>query len=137
MVVGPTPILAILVNTYTDAVDRNCYIMLTILTGVISFLLGIFKLGFIVNFISQPVSSAFTTAAALTICSRQIKAGFGLIFTTRGFLNFAIQIADHISETKLADFFLTLACVVVLIFLRVGQFYSPKFQTVGLIFVLF
>jgi len=95
--------------------------MLTLLTGLISFTLGIFKLGFIVNFISKPVSSAFTTAAALTICSTQIKEALGLTFSAQGFLNVLMETVDHILETKMPDFLLSLACVGVLVVLRVNS----------------
>lgn len=55
----------------------EAYITLTILlafcVGVIQLLLGIGKLGFIVNFLSKPVISGFTSAAAIVIGINQLK----------------------------------------------------------------
>ena len=55
----------------------DAYIALTILlalcVGVIQLLLGIGRLGFIVNFLSKPVISGFTSAAAIIIGVNQIK----------------------------------------------------------------
>ena len=39
-------------------------ITLALLVGAIQFLLGVFRLGFLVNFLSHPVVSGFTSAAA-------------------------------------------------------------------------
>ena len=48
-------------------------IMLALMVGVIQFLLGVFRLGFLVNFLSHPVISGFTSAAALIIGLSQLK----------------------------------------------------------------
>ena len=53
-------------------------ITLALLVGIIQFTLGIFKLGFLVNFLSHPVISGFTSAAALIIGFSQLKHLFGL-----------------------------------------------------------
>ncbi len=47
---------------------------LTLMTGCIQIIVGIFKLGFIVNFLSKPVLTGFITAAALIIGFNQFKA---------------------------------------------------------------
>ncbi len=48
-------------------------IMLAFMMGVLQVLFGVFKLGFLVNFLSKPVISGFTTAAALIIGLNQLK----------------------------------------------------------------
>ena len=48
------------------------------LVGAIQFLLGIFRLGFLVNFLSHPVVSGFTSAAALIIGLSQLKHLLGV-----------------------------------------------------------
>ncbi|MDA8595866.1 solute carrier family 26 protein [Flavobacteriaceae bacterium] len=52
--------------------------ILTALVGLIQFALGFFRLGFLVNFLSKPVISGFTSAAALVIGLNQVKHLFGL-----------------------------------------------------------
>jgi len=53
-------------------------ILLALLVGIFQFLLGIVKLGLIVNFLSHPVVSGFTSAAALIIASSQLSKLFGV-----------------------------------------------------------
>ena len=53
-------------------------IMLAFLVGIVQFLLGLFKLGVIVNFLSHPVILGFTNAAALIIGLSQLNKIFGV-----------------------------------------------------------
>jgi SulP family sulfate permease len=53
-------------------------IMLAFLVGVFQFLLGVFRLGVIVNFLSHPVIVGFTNAAALIIAFSQLSKIFGV-----------------------------------------------------------
>lgn len=53
-------------------------ITLALMIGVIQFLLGVFRLGFLVNFLSHPVISGFTSAAALIIGLSQLKHLLGV-----------------------------------------------------------
>ena len=53
-------------------------IMLAFLVGMVQFLLGLFKLGVIVNFLSHPVILGFTNAAALIIGLSQLNKIFGV-----------------------------------------------------------
>jgi sulfate permease, SulP family len=53
-------------------------ITLALMVGLIQFLLGAFRLGFLVNFLSHPVISGFTSAAALIIGLSQLKHLLGV-----------------------------------------------------------
>lgn len=53
-------------------------IIMALMVGMIQFLMGVFKLGFIVNFLSHPVISGFTSAAALIIGLSQLKHILGI-----------------------------------------------------------
>lgn len=53
-------------------------ILLAFMVGGIQFLLGVFRLGFIVNFLSKPVITGFTSAVALTIGINQFRNLFGV-----------------------------------------------------------
>jgi SulP family sulfate permease len=48
-------------------------VLLSLLVGAIQFGMGVFRLGFVVNFLSHPVVSGFTSAAALIIGFSQLK----------------------------------------------------------------
>ena len=53
-------------------------ILLALTIGAIQFLLGLLKMGFIVNFLSKPVISGFTSAAAIIICLNQLRHILGI-----------------------------------------------------------
>lgn len=53
-------------------------IMLAFTVGVFQILLGVLRLGLIVNFISHPVVAGFTNAAAIIIATSQLSKFFGI-----------------------------------------------------------
>jgi SulP family sulfate permease len=53
-------------------------ILLAFIVGIIQVLLGVLKLGFIVNFLSRPVISGFTSAAAIIIGVNQFRNLLGI-----------------------------------------------------------
>ena len=83
--VGPTAVLSILVASSIGQLadtSTQTYIELTILLaliiGLIQLLLGFFRLGFLVNYLSHPVISGFTSAAAVMIGISQLKHLLGI-----------------------------------------------------------
>ncbi len=53
-------------------------ILLALLVGIFQFLLGMLRLGLVVNFLSHPVVNGFTNAAALIIATSQLSKMFGV-----------------------------------------------------------
>lgn len=85
LAVGPVAMVALLVSSGVGALagdDMNRYvalaILLSLMVGVIQFGMGAFRLGFLTNFMSHPVISGFTSAAALIIGFSQLKHIVGL-----------------------------------------------------------
>ncbi len=76
-------------------------IILALIIGLIQFLMGIFKLGFIMNFISHSVVAGFTIAAAIIIASTQIPSLFGFSIENQEyvFLNF-VEIFKSVGMTN-------------------------------------
>jgi SulP family sulfate permease len=56
----------------------NYVLLISMIGGAIQLLCGIFRLGFLVNFLSKPILSGFTTAAAILIALTQVKYLFGI-----------------------------------------------------------
>ena len=73
-------------------------ILLALLIGLIQLALGIFRLGFLVNFLSKPVISGFTSAAALIIGFNQLKHLFGVNINRNHQLQYLIL--DAIKQLK-------------------------------------
>lgn len=85
LAVGPVAMVALLIATGVGQLAEpgsNSYISLAILlalmVGLIQLILGVFRLGFMVNFLSHPVISGFTSAAALIIGFSQLKHLLGI-----------------------------------------------------------
>ena len=53
-------------------------ILLAFMVGLFQFLLGVLRLGMVVNFLSHPVVNGFTNAAALIIATSQLPKLFGV-----------------------------------------------------------
>lgn len=85
LAVGPVAMVALLVFSGVSGlaeVGSERYIALAIglslLVGILQFGMGVFRLGFLTNFMSHPVISGFTSAAALIIGFSQLKHIVGL-----------------------------------------------------------
>jgi len=77
-------------------------IMLALLVGIIQLLLGVFKLGVIVNFLSHPVIVGFTNAAAIIIALSQVSKLFGVpMGRSEHFINDIVGVAKLIGDTHL------------------------------------
>lgn len=83
--VGPVAMDSLLVAAGVSALAQpgsslylSLAILLAFMMGAIQFLLGIFRLGFLVNFLSRPVISGFTSAAAIIIGLSQLKHLLGI-----------------------------------------------------------
>lgn len=85
LAVGPVAMDSLLVAAglgTLSIVDPSQYIqmaiLLALLMGAIQFSLGLFKMGFIVDFLSKPVINGFTSASAIIIGLSQIKHLIGI-----------------------------------------------------------
>jgi SulP family sulfate permease len=66
-------------------------ILLALLMGAIQLLLGLFRMGFIVSFLSKPVISGFTSAAAIIIGFNQLKHLLGIQLSQSNQLHIVIE----------------------------------------------
>lgn len=85
LAVGPVAMVSLLVLAGVGEiaeVGSDRFIQLAIMTalgvGLFQFFMGVFRMGFLVNFLSHPVLSGFTSAAALIIGGSQLKNLLGI-----------------------------------------------------------
>ncbi|XP_075920739.1 sodium-independent sulfate anion transporter-like [Petromyzon marinus] len=121
---GPTAIMSLVVSVYVRR-DPVYAVLLTFLSGAIQLLMGILRLGFLVEFISLPVLKGFTCAAAITIGFSQIKTLLGLKDIPQQFFQEVYYTFSRIAETRLADALLGGSSLLLLILLRVIAARSP------------
>ncbi|XP_028160708.1 sodium-independent sulfate anion transporter-like [Ostrinia furnacalis] len=116
--IGPTAIAAILTRENLHGLGPEFAVLLAFLSGCVELLMGILQLGFLIDFISGPVSVGFTSAAAIIIATTQVKDILGLSFPGGKFLQVWTGMYEHIGETRLWDAVLGLSCIVLLLLLR-------------------
>ncbi|CAM9924190.1 unnamed protein product [Lampetra fluviatilis] len=121
---GPTAIMSLVVSVYVRR-DPVYAVLLTFLSGAIQLLMGILRLGFLVEFISLPVLKGFTSAAAITIGFSQIKTLLGLKDIPQQFFQEVYYTFSKIAETRLADALLGGSSLLLLILLRLIAARSP------------
>lgn len=85
LAVGPVAIASLMVASAVGAVAESgsadyltAAIILAALNGMFLLAMGVLRLGFLVNFLSHPVISGFTSAAALVIGFSQLKHLLGI-----------------------------------------------------------
>lgn len=78
MSVGPTAILSALTAKFVRGLSSDFAVLATFLAGLVQLTLGIFQLGFLVEFISGPVITGFITGAVLQVNCGQLKTLFGM-----------------------------------------------------------
>lgn len=122
---GPTAIASLL-TFQTAGGSWQKAVLLSFVAGIIELLMGVFGLGFLVDFVSGPVSSGFTSAVALIIVTSQVKDILGIKATGTTFLDIWISIFGDIKSTKLWDLFLGLTCIAILIGMKVRELVSHK-----------
>jgi SulP family sulfate permease len=108
LAVGPVAMVSLLTAASLSAIPGltpEQYIQyaigLALLVGLIQFTLGIFRLGFLVNFLSHPVVSGFTSGAAIIIGLSQLKHILGIqIKGSEHIHELALQIAEKMHEVN-------------------------------------
>lgn len=93
-------------------------ILLALFVGTIQMAMGFMKLGFLSNFLSRPVVSGFTVAAAFVIGISQLKHFFGLEVTTNNSLKTLQAIFNKIGETNFYDLSIGIAAILVILGLK-------------------
>ncbi|XP_039947478.1 sodium-independent sulfate anion transporter-like [Bactrocera tryoni] len=116
--VGSTAIASLMVFQFAKGVWQRA-ILLTFLTGIIEILMALFRLSFIIEFVSGPVSAGFTSAIAFIITTSQIKDIIG-VKNAKGitFLERWISMINDIGNIRIADTILGCSCVVILMLMR-------------------
>lgn len=123
LAVGPVAMVSLLTATAIGAFEglsNSDYILyailLAFLVGVIQFALGVFRLGFLVNFLSHPVVSGFTSAAALIIGLSQLKHLLGIDIARSHHINEIIVTAfEKIDEINWIAFAIGILGILIII----------------------
>jgi sulfate permease, SulP family len=131
LAVGPVAITSLLTLSGLQAVvspDDPAYpataALLAVAVGAVLLAAGVLRLGFLVNFLSHPVISGFTSAAAITIALSQIKDLIGVeIGRPDGVIATIRALAEEVSAANPWTVTIAVAAVVVL---AAGKKFAPR-----------
>lgn len=138
LAVGPVAIVSLLVASSVGALAESgsaesiqLALTLALLVGIIQGVMGLLRVGFIVNFLSHPVLAGFTSAAAIIIGFGQLKHILGVSLPrAEHFYETVIRLAERAAETNWATLAIGLGSVAILFYFKLGV--SKQLQRWGL-----
>lgn len=123
LAVGPVAMVSLLtasgigqLNLESTEAYVQMAILLAFLVGVIKLVMGLLKVGFVVNFLSHPVIGGFTSAAAIIIAFSQLKHLLGIAIPRSNFIHeIAINTFQNISTLNWITLALGLTGILILL----------------------
>jgi SulP family sulfate permease len=123
--IGPAALISLLLITGLDKAGitdpdeyLNAVFVVALIAGLFQLLLGLFKLGNIINFISQPVLKGFIIGAAFTIILSQVKHIFGIPVEARASIDVLQQLYLNIGKSDLYTILIGTGGILFLIFMK-------------------
>ncbi len=124
--VGPVALVSLLIlSGVSNFVEPKSDLFITLaittalLAGIIQVLLGLFRLGFLINFLSHPVISGFTSAAAFIIGLSQLRNLLGIDIPRSNKIHTIIADAfNHLQELNYITLGIGLGSIVLMLVLK-------------------
>ncbi len=105
LAVGPVAVVSLMtadrhrpVAAEGTADYASAAIVLAALSGLILLVMGLFRLGFIANFLSHPVISGFITASGIIIATSQVGGLLGIKTEGHALPDLVMSIIEHIGQ---------------------------------------
>ncbi len=95
-------------------------ITLAFLSGLILLVMGVFRLGFLANFLSHPVIAGFITASGLLIATSQLKHILGVEAHGHSLFDLVGSLLAHLTQINLITFAIGAVSVAFLFWVRKG-----------------
>ena len=122
--IGPVAIISMMVFSALHplfAIGSTAYIeaacLLTVMVGIISLILGLFRFGFLIQLISHPVIQSFIIASALLIALGQFKFLLDIPLQTNNIPEFIGSLVNNFHHISFPSVVLGLAAIAILVFL--------------------
>nr|AFV25784.1 sulfate transporter [Alkalihalobacillus alcalophilus ATCC 27647 = CGMCC 1.3604] len=126
LAVGPVAMVSLLVLAGVSTIAEpgtdeyiSLVLLLMLMIGMIQFLMGVLRLGFLVNFLSHAVISGFTSAAAIIIGLSQLKHLLGVkLDADKDVFKILFESISRVSEINPITLTIGLVSILILIGLR-------------------
>ena len=107
LAVGPVAVVSLMTAAAVGRIAAegtvdyaSAAILLALLSGVMLTLMGLFRLGFIANFLSHPVISGFITASGIIIATSQVGGLLGIKTEGHALPDLIASIIEHIGQVN-------------------------------------
>ena len=144
LAIGPVAVISLLVSRGVGSLSTSgteefimLAILLALLAGIIQFAMGVFRLGFLVNFLSHPVVAGFISAAGIIIGFSQVKHLLGLDIQKKRIYQIVLDVFENFRDINPETFIIGFSSILILVGIkRINKVY--KIRVPGpLIVVLF
>ncbi len=134
LAVGPVAMVSLLTAAGVGAIAEGSTVayvsyavLLALMVGVMQLGMGLVRMGFLTNFLSHPVLSGFTSAAALIIGFSQLKHLMGLdLERSKNIFYILQQAAENIGATQPATLAIGLGSIAILLLLKRYRPLAPR-----------
>ena len=137
LAVGPVAVVSLMtaaaIGNIAEQGSENYIVAaltLAFLSGAFLVILGIFRLGFIANFLSHPVIAGFITASGIIIATSQIKHILGINASGHNLYELLSSIYSNINETNIFTCLIGISSIAFLFWVRSGL--KPVLLNLGL-----
>ncbi|WP_421950738.1 SulP family inorganic anion transporter [Pelagibacterium sp.] len=128
LAVGPVAVVSLMTAAAIGRIAQegtadyaSAAVVLALLSGGILALMGLFRLGFIANFLSHPVISGFITASGLIIATSQVGGLLGISGTGHAMPELMVSIVENWGQFNPYTFVVGAASLAALIWVRLGM----------------
>ena len=137
LAVGPVAVVSLLTASAIGQVAEQgtagyaiAALTLAFLSGGFLMLMGVFRLGFLANFLSHPVIAGFITASGILIAASQLKHILGVTAHGHTLPEIILSIFAHLGEINLITLVIGVAATVFLFWVRKNL--KPTLRGLGL-----
>jgi SulP family sulfate permease len=127
LAVGPVAVVSLMTAAAIGNVAQagtagyaTAALTLAALSGGFLLLLGIFRLGFIANFLSHPVIAGFITASGIIIAASQLKYILGIQAGGHNLLELVLSLVAHLPQTSVITLLIGAGATAFLFWVRKG-----------------
>lgn len=137
LAVGPVAVVSLMTLTAAGSVAPPgspafiaAALVLALLSGLILLLMGVLRLGFLVNLLSRPVVSGFITASGIIIATSQLKSILGIRASGEAMPELVRSLAANLGQANLPTLAIGTASTAFLFWVRKGC--KPMLMRLGL-----
>ncbi|NQY98433.1 MAG: sulfate permease [Henriciella sp.] len=137
LAVGPVAILSLMTAAAAGKVASQgsteyiqAAVILACLSGLILLVMGLFRMGFLANFLSRPVVSGFISATGIIIAASQFKHILGIDANGHNLLELSASLFGGLPQTNFSTLLIGGVSLIFLLWVRKGL--KPVLQGFGL-----